>query len=209
MVTDAEALALLELSALARGLRCLDALVKKAPVTVLEANLIEPGRFLILFAGGVAEVEEAHAEACAVADTDLVEHPEKLASEIAMRATLLAVSYASPLLAALRGAQDVRGADEMDCLGVVEGGLVAPTLRAADRSLKDAGVSLAGLRVSGGLGGRAYYIVFGAQHDVEAALEVAAAQLGERLHRTELIPRPHEEMVVWLLRPAPFAVRPG
>ena len=196
MVTDAEALALLELSALARGLRCLDALVKKAPVTVLEANLIEPGRFLILFAGGVAEVEEAHAEACAVADTDLVD------------AMLLPDAHPR-LLAALRGAQDVRGADEMDCLGVVEGGLVAPTLRAADRSLKDAGVSLAGLRVSGGLGGRAYYIVFGAQHDVEAALEVAAAQLGERLHRTELIPRPHEEMVVWLLRPAPFAVRPG
>ena len=196
MVTDAEALALLELSALARGLRCLDALVKKAPVTVLEANLIEPGRFLILFAGGVAEVEEAHAEACAVADTDLVD------------AMLLPDAHPR-LLAALRGAQDVRSADEMDCLGVVEGGLVAPTLRAADRSLKDAGVSLAGLRVSGGLGGRAYYIVFGAQHDVEAALEVAAAQLGERLHRTELIPRPHEEMVVWLLRPAPFAVRPG
>ena len=30
-----------------------------APVEVLEANLVEPGRFLILLAGGVAEVEES------------------------------------------------------------------------------------------------------------------------------------------------------
>ena len=56
-----EALALLELDAVASGLRALDALVKRAPVRVLEANLVEPGRFLILLCGGVAEVEEARA----------------------------------------------------------------------------------------------------------------------------------------------------
>ena len=56
MVEDA--LALLELDAVASGLRALDALVKQAPVRVLEANLVEPGRFLILLCGPVAEVDE-------------------------------------------------------------------------------------------------------------------------------------------------------
>ena len=81
-----EALALLELRSLARGLRSLDALVKKAPVEVLEANLIEPGRFLILIAGGVAEVEVSLEAALATADDDIVDqmlladaHPELLA----------------------------------------------------------------------------------------------------------------------------------
>ena len=34
-----EALSVLELQSLARGLRCLDALIKKAPVEILEANI--------------------------------------------------------------------------------------------------------------------------------------------------------------------------
>lgn len=194
LATPPPALALLELASLARGLRCLDALVKKAPVTVLEANLVEPGRFLILVTGGVAEVEEAHTEALRIADADRIDD--------------LLLHDAHPrLLDALRGRLDLRSADEMDCLGVIEGAHVAPTLRAADRSLKDAGVSLAGLRVAGALGGRAYYVVFGPQHDVEAALDAARDPLGAHLHRAELIPRPHEEMVAWLLRPAPFSLR--
>lgn len=188
-----EALALLELCSLARGLRCLDALVKKAPVTVLEANLIEPGRFLILFAGGVAEVEESYAEAAAVGAGDVVDR-------------MLLFDAHPDLVAGLRGAEQLASADEMDCLGVIEGRRVASTLRACDRSLKDAYVTLAGLRITGGLGGKAYYLVYGAQHDVEAALEVGAAQLGEHLCRAERIARPHEEMVAWLLRPTPFRV---
>ena len=173
----ADALALVEIDSVARGLSALDALVKKAPVEVLEANLIEPGRFLILFAGGVAEVDES-----------LRDDPA--------------------IVAGLRGRMVLKGADDLDSLGVVEGRRVAGTLEAADRSLKDADVTLAGVRVSGGLGGRAYYVVFGAQHDVEAALDAGASVLNARgsLHRVERIARPHAEMVRWLLRPPPFAV---
>jgi microcompartment protein CcmL/EutN len=187
----AEALALVELDSIARGLRCLDALVKRAPVQMLEANLVEPGRYLILFCGGVAEVEESL----------------QAANEVGLEAIAdqLLLPQAHPgLLDGLRGMEDVRDADEMDTLGVIEGARVASTLRACDASLKDASVRLAGIRVSGGLGGKAYYLVFGPQHDVEIAIERGTGQLGDRLVRTELIPRPHPEMVDWLLRRAPF-----
>lgn len=190
---DAEALALVEVASVARGLRALDALVKKAPVDVLEANLIEPGRFLILFAGGVAEVGESYDEASRVAEGEVV-------------ARMLLPLAHQDLVRGLRGHEDVRGADEMDTLGVVEGRHVAPTLEACDRSLKDALVVLAGVRVAGGLGGRAWYVVHGAQHDVEAAIAAGVNRLGENLHRSECIPRPHPEMVRWLLRKAPFRV---
>ena len=186
-----EALSLIEFASLAQGLRALDALVKKAPVEVLEANLVEPGKFLVLFAGGVAEVEESHAEALAVG------------SDGVLGAMLLADAHPG-LLAGLRGAVVRKAADDLDCLGVIEGSAIAATLHAADRALKDAHVSLAGLRITGGLGGRAYFVVFGAQHDVEASIEAAEAILGDQCHRTERIARPHAEMVTWLLRPAPF-----
>ncbi|MDG1483083.1 MAG: BMC domain-containing protein [Myxococcota bacterium] len=186
-----EALSLIAFASLARGLRALDALVKKAPVEVLEANLVEPGKFLVLIAGGVGEVEEAHAEALLIGDDEVV------------GAMLLADAHPA-LLAGLRGHVARLSADELDCLGVIEGKAIPVTLHAADRAIKDANVTLAGLRLTGGLGGRAYFIVYGAQHDVEASIEAAENILGDACHRTERIARPHAEMVAWLLRPAPF-----
>ena len=54
-----DALGLVELGSLARGYRALDALTKRSPVTVLEANLVEPGKFLLLFCGGVDKASRA------------------------------------------------------------------------------------------------------------------------------------------------------
>jgi len=197
---SSDALALIELDSVARGLRALDLLVKKAPVDVLEGNLVEPGRYLLLFAGGVAEVEESYAEVM-----------EYGAGAISDRMFL---PFAHPhLLRGLRGHEQTGTADELDTLGVIEGTSVATILHAADRSLKDADVTLAGVRVAGALGGRAYYVVYGVQHDVEAAIDAGRAILeaADRLHHTECIARPHEDMVGWLLRPTPFGLsrRPG
>lgn len=185
-----DALALLELDSVATGLAAVDTLVKRAPVEVLEANLVEPGRFLILLTGGVAEVEESLG---AVVDR----HADALQSQMHL-------PFVHPdLVAGLRGAEHTTAPDT---LGVVEGSDVAGTLEAADRSLKDAQVQLAGVRVAVGLGGRAYYVVSGEHNDVEAALDAGQAILEARgtLHRVECITRPHDEMVPWLLRKPPF-----
>lgn len=190
MVEDA--LALYELDSVALGLAALDALVKRAPVRVLEANLVEPGRFLLLFCGGVAEVQESAQALRERAEGGVVD-------------SILLPMVHPAVLAGLRGAQDHQG--ELDTIGVVEGSWIAGTLEACDRALKEADVRLAGLRVAGGLGGRAFFVVHGAQHDVEAALDAGRGVLQgrEALHRVECIPRPHVEMLAWLLRPAPFA----
>ena len=58
MSTDT--LALLEIDSVATGLRCIDIMVKQAPIEILEANLVEPGHFLILYSGPLAAVEESH-----------------------------------------------------------------------------------------------------------------------------------------------------
>jgi microcompartment protein CcmL/EutN len=191
-----DALALLELNSVAVGLRSLDALVKRARVDILEANLVEPGKFLILFVGGVAEVQEAQLAALEVASDDVIAN--------------LLLPLAHPLLlTGLRGREIRVQADDYDCIGVIETKLVVGALHACDRSLKDADVDLTGIRIHGGLGGRAYYVVHGAQHDVEIALEVGkkASELHGGLHRLEIIPRPHYDMVSWLLRPYPFQLK--
>ncbi|MBK9371304.1 MAG: BMC domain-containing protein [Deltaproteobacteria bacterium] len=190
-----DALGLVELGSLARGYRALDALTKRSPVTVLEANLVEPGKFLLLFCGGVAEVEEAMSAALAVADGALIDQ------------LLLPFAHAA-LLPALAGHVQV---GSPDTLGVVEGRTPAATLLAADRALKDADVRLCGLRVSPGLGGRGVFVIAGVQHDVEAGLAAATAQLNARgaFFAAELIPRPSDELVALVLRPAPFNLSPN
>jgi len=188
-----EALALIELDSVARGLRAVDAMVKQATVTIHEANLIEPGKYLILFSGLVAEVEESFGAACTVGADRVVER------------MLLPVVHPG-LTQGLMGVMDV---DDPDCVGVVEGKHVPGVLEACDRSLKDADVKLCGVRVAGSLGGKAYYVVHGAQHDVEAALAAGKRVLDKRgtLFAIERIARPHPEFLVWLLRPPPF--QPG
>ena len=187
-----DALAMLEMDSVAGGLSALDTLVKRASVQILEANLVEPGKFLILFEGSVAEVQESHAVV-------QEEYSGQVVSEM-----LLPMVHGA-LLDGLRGLQSY---DSPDTLGVVEGVDVATTLRAADRALKDADVELCGIRVCTGLAGRAYFVVSGLQHDVEASVAAGRDVLNavDRLHRSEVIARPHDEMVAWLLRPAPFQV---
>jgi microcompartment protein CcmL/EutN len=185
-----DALGLLELDSIARGYKVLDAMVKQSPVVVLEANLVEPGKYLILFAGQVAEVEEAYKEAVSVAGDTCVDrlmlplvHPDVL-SGLAGR-----VQSGNP-----------------DTVGVVEGKAVSGTLLACDRALKDADVALAGLRITPGLGGKAYFVLSGAQHDVQAGLETARDVLSQagQLIRVECIAAPHPDFLKLVLRPAPF-----
>ena len=186
------AIALVELNSIARGYRVLDALVKKSPVEILEANLVEPGIFLILFTGGVAEVEEAHTEALAVAAETL-------------REEVFIPGVHEGLLSGLTAPVD---ATDLDTVGVVEGLRIAPTLEACDRALKDARVSLLGFRLAPALGGKAFYVLHGPQHDVEAAAERSHEILQDRgaLEKVEVIARPHPDFLSFLLRKAPFSL---
>src|SRR5262245_61064249 len=53
------ALALLEFTSIAAGVQAGDAMVKRATLDVVHAGTVQPGHFLVLIGGPVAEVEEA------------------------------------------------------------------------------------------------------------------------------------------------------
>jgi microcompartment protein CcmL/EutN len=185
-----DALALLELGSVARGYRVLDWMVKHAPVTIVEANVVEPGKYLILFGGGVAEVQASFNEGV------------ELAGEVLLDKLLL--PFAHPRVwACLAGSESLGNAD---CVGIIEGTAVASVIEAADHTAKEAEVHLAGLRLTPGLGGRAYYVITGAQHAVEAGVAAGRDLLGPRgrLLDTQIIPRAHAEFLPWVLRRAPF-----
>jgi microcompartment protein CcmL/EutN len=174
-----EALALVELSSIARGHRVADAMLKRAPVALLRADWVSPGKFLVLVGGGVAEVEEAFRAGLEVAADRMV---DKL---------LLPQAHPS-LWLALAG--DARSAT-VDSLGIVETTTVAATLLAGDAAAKAAAVHLIELQLARGIGGKGFFTVTGALAEVEAAVEAAVAILEPAaLHATEIIAAPHADL---------------
>ena len=165
-------------------------MVKKAPVHLLEVNLVEPGKFLVLFAGDVESVNEAYA--CALEE----------AEEHCLDSMNLPMVHEA-LVPALAGAIDC---SDPHTVGIVEGAAVGSTLLACDQALKNSSVTLAGLRITPGLGGKAYYVLHGEHADVQSGLATSEEVLGalEHLIRVECIPAPHPDFVASILRPAPF-----
>src|SRR4051812_40040786 len=147
------ALLCLEFDSIAVGILAGDALVKRAPVTMLDARHISPGRYLILASGEVAALEESRAAALEAGAAARLDEP------------FLPFAHAdlSPLL---RGE---RLAGRGEALGVIETGTVAACVRAADGAAKEAAVRLIELRLANQLGGKAYVLLQGRVADVEAA----------------------------------------
>jgi microcompartment protein CcmL/EutN len=174
------ALALIEFSSIATGIKAADAMVKKAPIDVIKSGTVQPGKYLVMVGGQVADVEESLAEGKEVGKAFLVDfvylpqvHPE--------------------VVAAIGGG---RVPQVTDALGVVETTTVAASIHAADAGIKGAEVKLVEVRLADGLGGKGIVLYAGLVADVEAAVELGVGVLNrpELLVRQVVIPQLHPEM---------------
>jgi microcompartment protein CcmL/EutN len=189
------ALALIEFNSIAIGIQAGDAMVKKAPVASLKAGTVQPGKYLVLITGGVAEVDEslrAGMEWGGDAVLDTVFLPQ-----------------VHPAVVQAIGAERVEGKGA--ALGVVETYDVAATIQAADAGVKGAEVTLREIRLADGLGGKAYCLFQGEVQDVEAAVEIGVGSLPDPtvLVSQVVIPQLHPEMDENLLANSYFGQRLG
>lgn len=174
------ALALLEFNSIAAGIQAADAMVKRAPIEVIRAGTVQPGKYLVLVGGEVGDVEESRAAGLEVGGSALVDqvylphvHPE--------------------VVQALSGG---RTPEATDALGIIETATVAAAIHAADAGIKGAEVRLLEVRLADGLGGKGIVLFSGIVHDVEAAVEIGVGVLErpEQLVRQVVIPQLHAEM---------------
>jgi microcompartment protein CcmL/EutN len=173
------ALALLELDSIARGYVVADALLKRAPARIVFAEATTPGKYLVLFTGEVADVEESLRAGTEAAGATLID--------------TLYLPYAHERLLEGIGGLFVQLAGES--LAIVETQTVASTLKAADAALKRAEVTLTHLHLARGVGGKGWFRLEGELHMVEAAIEaITDAVQAPLLIATELIQRPHAEL---------------
>lgn len=178
-----DSLALLEVSSLARGVVVADAVAKRAQVELLFCEPVSPGKYLILFAGGVAEVDESQAAGASVAGDQLLDR-------------LFLPQAHEQLLPAIRaGSRGFTHPAAEETAGMVEVHSVASALRAADAACKAAQVRLQLLHLARGIGGKAWFILRGDLESVEASVLAATEAAGDGLLAgAEVIARPHGDL---------------
>ncbi len=167
-------------------------MAKRAPIDVIRAGTVHPGKYLVLVGGAVADVEEAleaGREVAAAAVLDVVFLP----------------NVHPGVVAAMRGA---RAEAAGEALGIIETATVAAIIEAADAGLKGARVRLLELRLADDLGGKGYLLFDGPVAEVEAAVELGSARIaGSPGLVRRVIPRLHAEMAENLAADARFAPR--
>jgi microcompartment protein CcmL/EutN len=169
----APALAALELATIAAGVRVADQIVKTAPVELYFAEAVSPGKFIVVFAGGVGEVQAAFVKGQDAAGSALLD-------------SLNLPQCHADVLSALEGlAMGSAG----DALGVIELDAVPATLLAADKAAKTAPIRLRTIRLAVGLGGKGFVFLDGTVSDVNAAVSAATAVAGAHLVDSCVIPR--------------------
>ena len=154
------AVGILEFASIAKGIEAGDAMIKRAPLQVIRAGTVHPGKYLVLVGGLTADVEEAVQAGRDVAGPALLDvvflpdvHPDVVAS--------------------IGG---TRRQDAGEALGVVETLTVAATVDAADAGVKGARVAIRDLRLADDLGGKGYVLFGGDVAEVEAAVECGVAR---------------------------------
>jgi microcompartment protein CcmL/EutN len=180
------ALALVELSSIARGVVVADAMVKKAPVRIVQTRPISPGKHLIVVDGEVAEVDEALAAGLAAGAGTVVDRLF-LPNAHAALASLLAGHTSKP------------PGGRHDAVAVFESYSVSAAVLAADAAAKAADVTLLELRLGMHIGGKGVFTLTGELHSVEAAIEAARAAVEPALvFEVQIVAFPHADLATRL-----------
>src|SRR5688572_9304817 len=126
-----------------------DRMVKRSPIELLHAGTVQPGKYLILIAGGTAEVEESYREAFQVAAENILD--EVFLPQVHRR-----------VLDALQGERVFK---KYESFVVLETSTIAAIIRATDAAAKGAQVEVAELRLGSGMGGRGFAVLTGDRTD--------------------------------------------
>lgn len=178
----ANAIGMVELNSIARGIEVCDYMVKAAQVELLRASSVCPGKYIVVIGGETGAVEASMKEGvlrsaeCAV-DTLFIPNIDQQ--------VILAINMTNPV-------------ESLGAVGVLEFYSIASTITAADMAAKAANITLIEVRMGCAIGGKGIVTLTGDVGAVRAA--VAAAQNeSELMVGSTVIPRPSPQLLENLL----------
>ena len=159
------AIAVIEFASIAEGIFCTDALLKKAPISMLKSGTVSRGQYLIIIGGSTAAVGESLNEALTLGQASLLDR-------------VFLPDVHAQLHDAILGQ---RAPLKQDAVAILETSTVAVNVRAAELALKGTDVNLIEMRLAEyEMSGKAVSIFNGALHHVEAAMDLAGEFLRGR-----------------------------
>lgn len=173
-------LGVLEFYSIAAGIKALDEMVKMAPVHIIEARTICPGKYIIVFSGDVASVEYAYNKGLEIGKEQIV---DKLYLPMIHPGVIPAIG-------------NIVKTDEWDAIGIIETFSVASGIEAADLAAKAGGVTIIEVRLAIGFGGKSYVKMIGSLDTIETAIQSGIVKAKEKqlLCMHTIIPQPHNEI---------------
>ncbi len=175
-----QAVGVLELKSIAKGVEAADAALKSAGISLVSAHPACPGKFEIVLTGAIADVTAAVDHVTGRFDKAMVD-------------TSVMGRIDERVIAALFGTQ---GGKREGSLGIIETFSAASAIKAADIAVKTARVEIYDLRVSRGMGGKGIVMVTGDVGDVTAAVDAGARYAEDHglFANKSLIAAPHPEL---------------
>ncbi len=175
-----KSLAMAEFTTVSTGIRAADMMIKTAEVKVIEAEVVCPGKYIVLIEGELSAVR-ASVDAVKTAFAD------KLIDSF-----VLGNPHES-IFPAIYGSSEV---EDKRALGVLETYSAASIILAADFAAKTSLVNLIELRIARGMCGKSYMLITGEVAAVEAAIEKAKAEVkdGAMFLDSSVIANPDEKL---------------
>jgi len=174
-----KALAMIEYGSIARGITALDVITKTADVEILSAQIICPGKYMILFCGELGSVNAS------------LEAAQGISGSIH---DFLLGSPHPDIFPALKREISLQ---KKTALGLIETASGVSAIKAADTAAKTAFVTLTEIHIAHGMCGKSTVLFTGEIAAVAAALESAKKDASEtsQLIDTALIPNPDDKMI--------------
>ena len=173
-----QAIGVIELKSIAKGMEATDAALKSAGIRLVSAHPACPGKFEIILTGSISNVTAA------------VEHVRSRYEERMVDYSIMG-RIDEQVISALFGTQT---GEKKGSLGIIETYSAASAIKAADIAVKTAKVEIFELRVSRGMGGKGVVLLTGEIGDVSAAVEAGSAHAQEQgvFTGNSVIAAPHE-----------------
>lgn len=158
------AIGLIEYLKIPTGMVAADKMIKVANIEILEASVVCPGKYVVIFKGNLSEVKAA-------IDLGKREFEENLIDYFILG------NPSEKIYKTIIGATDV---EIESAVGIIESYSVATAVEAADIAVKTANVEIVELRLARGLCGKSYFVITGLISDVEASTKSSIKYLKEK-----------------------------
>lgn len=175
------ALGMIEVLSIPRGIEASDAMLKAAQVKLVAAQTVCAGKFICIVEGDVAAVKES------------VEAGEQSAQDALVDSVMIPRVHPN-VFTAINACSDLDG---VGAVGVMETYSLAAAVFAADASVKAADVTLIEVRLGRGMGGKSFVLMTGEVAAVQAAVKAGESpdEVQGLMSKSVVIPSPHPDLI--------------